>query len=138
MDLTFSTDAESGFLCFLGPIVLCGDGSEPLDCAQCYSYPQLGFWCHKPPQHPLNVQVQAQRHKSKHCLAICAIESGCVCEKLMVSAGSTIGISVSSTIPGTDADSESLRLLKPTLLSLAGYFNTSAVRQNAVTTLQVS
>ena len=55
-----------------------------------------------------------------------------------LSAGSTKGISISSIITGTDAASESLRLLRPSLLSLAGYFNSSDVRQNAMSALQVS
>lgn len=55
-----------------------------------------------------------------------------------LSAGSTKGISISSIITGTDAASESLRLLRPSLLSLAGYFNSSDVRQNALSALQVS
>ena len=54
------------------------------------------------------------------------------------SEGTTKGVSISGTISGTDADSESLRLLRPTLLSLAGYFNTTAVSQEAVQLLQVS
>ena len=56
----------------------------------------------------------------------------CLCE------GTTKGVSITGTISGTDADSESLRLLRPTLLSLAGYFNTTAVSQEAVQLLQVS
>ena len=57
---------------------------------------------------------------------------------LVCSAAQTHGISISSPIPGTDANSESLRLLRPTLLSLAGYFNTTTVAQPAVQLLQVS
>ena len=47
-------------------------------------------------------------------------------------AGATKGISIAGPIPGAEPDSESLRLLRPTLLSLAGYFNTSSVSQEAV------
>ena len=52
-------------------------------------------------------------------------------------AGTTRGISIAGQIPGSETDSESLRLLRPTLLSLAGYFNTSSVSQEAVQLLQV-
>ncbi|KAL0050168.1 hypothetical protein WJX82_005668 [Trebouxia sp. C0006] len=53
-----------------------------------------------------------------------------------VTAGTNKGVSITGTISGTDADSESLRLLRPTLLSLAGYFNMTAVSQEAVQLLQ--
>ena len=52
-------------------------------------------------------------------------------------AGVTKGISIAGPISGAEADAESLRLLRPTLLSLAGYFNTSSVAQEAVQLLQV-
>ena len=54
-----------------------------------------------------------------------------------VHAGTNQGISLAGPISGTEAESESLRLLRPTLLSLAGYFNTSSVSEEAVQVLQV-
>lgn len=52
-------------------------------------------------------------------------------------AGTTRGVSLAGPISGSEAASESLRLLRPTLLSLAGYFNTTSVSQEAVQVLQV-
>ncbi len=68
-----------------------------------------------------------------HAIVASVILTGLVCDE-----GTNKGVSISGTITGTDADSESLRLLRPTILSLAGYFNTTTVSQQAVQLLQVT